>query len=177
MLAKPGTVDFLSLPETANSRAADGVVAEESIKILRAHRPQVMFVHFPGVDVIGHVKGWGSHEQISAAEQIDGMIGRIFSAVDELDLRGSSAIIVTADHGGAGITHGPDDPRSRHIPWIISGPGIRRNYDLTLLESLTINTEDTFATACGLLGIPLKQKIDGKPIMEILESRELIQGL
>ena len=68
------------------------------------------------------------------------------------------------------MAHGPDDARSRHIPWIASGPGIRRNYDLTRDPTLTVNTEDTFATACTMMNIPMPQYRDGKFIKEILES-------
>ena len=74
---------------------------------------------------------------------------------------------MTADHGGTGKWHGPDDPRARHIPWIISGPGIRKNVDLTIYRELTINTEDTCATTCWLLSIPVDHPIDGKPVQVI----------
>jgi hypothetical protein len=88
--------------------------------------------------------------------------------------RAHTAIILSADHGGAGRTHGADDARSRHIPWILSGPGIRKNFDLTALPELEVNTYDTFATACYLLNIPVKTKIDGKPIVEAIEDRQLL---
>jgi arylsulfatase A-like enzyme len=88
----------------------------------------------------------------------------------------STLIILTADHGGQGRGHGADDARSRHIPWIAAGPGIRRNFDLTRYAELNINTEDTFATACFFLGISPSPRIDGKPIREILRLDELLQA-
>jgi arylsulfatase A-like enzyme len=73
--------------------------------------------------------------------------------------------------------HGPNDPRSRHIPWIVVGPGVRANYDLTRAADLHVNTEDTFATACYVLGIPLPADIDGKPVLAIFEKPdELLVG-
>jgi hypothetical protein len=174
-LARPGTVDWLWLPDTKSDTNLDRPVTDNAIAVLREHQPQLLFVHFPGTDVIGHALGWGSPEQLKEFEAIDGDIARVLSTVDELKLRDHTAILLTADHGGAGREHGPDDARSRHIPWILSGPGIKQNYDLTLLPRLEINTEDTFATACWLLGVrPIKPNIDGKPIREVLDSHELL---
>jgi len=98
----------------------------------------------------------------------------ILDTLDQTGLRDSTVVILSADHGGAGKTHGPNDPRSRHIPWVASGPGIRKNYDLTRDPTLTVNTEDTFATACFFLGVRPIIKIDGKPVEQVLEHRELI---
>jgi len=65
--------------------------------------------------------------------------------------------------------HGPDDPRSRHIPWIISGPHVRQG-DLTREADLVVNTEDTCATACYLLGLPQLPYFDGKPVLAAFEN-------
>src|SRR5205085_155690 len=71
-----------------------------------------------------------------------------------------------------------DDPSSRHIPGMLTGHGIRRNSDLTLAgPKVDINTEDTFATTCWLLGLrPLKPNIDGKPVRQVLDKPELLQA-
>ena len=37
-----------------------------------------------------------------------------------------------------------------------------------------MNTYDTFATACYVLGIPLNYRIDGKPIHQIFDNQELL---
>ena len=167
-LAKPGTLDWFWI--TDSEKTQDPQVVDEAIQIIRAHRPQVMFVHLPTNDNVGHAEGWGSPAQENAVEAADKEVGRLLGVLDELHLRDQTAIILTADHGGAGLMHKPDDPRSRNIPWIITGPGIRRNFDLTKYLSLVINTEDTFATSCYLLGIPTRADLDGKPIIEVLES-------
>jgi hypothetical protein len=85
-------------------------------------------------------------------------------------------VIVSADHGGAGRTHGPDDPRSRTIPWIIAGPGIRQNFDLTRISEVNVETTDTFATACALLNIPVTRRIQGKFVSQIMEDHELLKS-
>ena len=79
-------------------------------------------------------------------------------------------VIVSADHGGAGLTHGADDARSRYIPWIIAGPGIKHGYDLTQRAEVEVRTEDSAAMICYLLGLPQPDYFDGRPIMAALEK-------
>jgi len=134
-----------------------------------------MFVHIANVDVVGHAKGWGTAEQIAAVKGADQCVGRIIDTLKELNLMDSTVIVLTADHGGAGRAHGSDDPRSRHIPWIVVGAGIRKGYDLTMNRELTVEVYDTFNTVCALLEIPVVRKVSGKFVEDILEKRELVK--
>ena len=171
-LARPGSIDW----EKVKS-ATDEEVGSRAAEVLREHKPNLLVVHFPGADAAGHGKGWGTPEQIAAIEAIDRSIGVLLGALEGAKLGDSTVIILSADHGGAGRGHGPNDPRSRHIPWIAVGPGIRKGYDLTRDATLTVNTEDTFATACWFLGLPTPGRIDGKRIEQVLEDRELLRDL
>lgn len=91
------------------------------------------------------------------------------AALDESGLRKSTFVIITSDHGGQGKTHGADDARSRHIPWIASGPGVVKNFDLTQFAELEVHTEDTAVTALYLLGAPLPVYLQGKSILSAFE--------
>jgi arylsulfatase A-like enzyme len=104
---------------------------------------------------------------------IDEQLGKLLAALDELQLRDKTVILISADHGGAGRTHGGDDPRSQHIPWIVSGPGIRPDYDLTQDPRLQVRTEDTFATVCYLLGLP-PGDVEGKAVEQVVAKDELL---
>lgn len=168
-LNKPGTLDWVYIPE---SYAESLKVAERAAEMIRWHQPQVMFVHLPDPDSAGHGSGWGSQKQVLAIEKVDKAMAIILAALRDQRLMGKTVIIISADHGGAGFSHGGEDPRSRHIPWIISGPGVRRNVDLTTSSRLTVNTEDTFATACFLLNIQMDEDLDGKPILQAFEQHE-----
>ncbi len=104
-------------------------------------------------------------------------IGKILKAVEESGLADSTVVLLSADHGGAGRTHGGEDARSKHIPWIIKGPGIRKNNDLTRNPKLSVNTEDTFSTISYLLGLKPTVKTDGTAVEEILEGREMLKDV
>jgi arylsulfatase A-like enzyme len=170
-MAKPGSVDWVEVYKNVPyPQTVDHLVADSAADIIRRHKPQVMFVHFPDVDVAGHNRGWSSPEQMDALDKADRALGKVLQALYEIGAMDSTFIILTADHGGQGKTHGPNDARSRHIPWIAVGPGVRRNYDLTIEDKVQVNTEDTFATTCAMMGIPYPEKsIDGKFVEKILE--------
>ena len=153
--------------------AKDAEVGDAAVAMLREYRPEVFFVHFPGADGAGHKDGWGTPRQVEALAVIDAQLGKLLAALEELQLRDKTVILISADHGGAGRSHGGDDPRSQHIPWIVSGPGIRPGYDLTQDGRLQVRTEDTFATVCYLLGLA-PGDVEGKAIEQVVAKDELL---
>ncbi|HUJ42704.1 MAG TPA: ectonucleotide pyrophosphatase/phosphodiesterase [Opitutaceae bacterium] len=167
-LNKPGTVTYATI--LSGDRGTDAGVAAAAVAVIEQHQPDLLFIHFPGVDTVGHAKGWGSPEQLAAVAALDGHIQDVLAALERAGCRAHTVVIVTADHGGAALTHGPDDPRSRHIPWIAAGPGVRPGFDLTRVKGLQVNTEDTCATACWLLGLPPPDYFDGRALTEAFES-------
>jgi arylsulfatase A-like enzyme len=110
-----------------------------------------------------------SNQQLAAVAKADRSVGRILGAYRNLGLLDSTLVIVSSDHGGSGRRHGPDIPLSREIPWIASGPSVRRNLDLDRQPGVVVETEDTFATACAWLGIRVPGPIKGRVVEEILE--------
>jgi len=151
----------------------DGWVATQAAKVIREHKPQVMMVHFPRVDTVGHAKGWGSPEQLATIELSDKALGIVLQALKDERLYEDTLIILSADHGGMGKGHNGKDPRGLHIPWIAHGPGIRKGYDLNQHSSLIINTMDTFGTAAAHLGLKFESddEIEGRLVKEAYESK------
>jgi arylsulfatase A-like enzyme len=174
-LAAPGTVDWVKLPGRGKT-FDDRTVAANAVQVIGTHAPEVMLVHFPGNDVGGHKFGWGTPEQIAALENIDTCVGLVLDALREKNLFDQTLVILTADHGGQGKSHGKDDFRSRYIPWIAVGPGLHKDLDLTRFKELVINTEDTFATVCYFLSIPHPSDIDGKPVRLVEKDLELMSS-
>lgn len=168
-LNKPGTITEVAIADKAYG--TDAWVMEKSLDILRNRTPDLMLIHLPDVDAVGHKKGWATNEQIATIERVDAHLKAMLAVLAEKGLDSSTLIILTADHGGAGKSHGPDDPRSRHIPWIVWGPKVPHGLDLTQFDSLRVRVEDTAATALFVLGIEVPPYFDGQPVRQALGLR------
>ena len=46
--------------------------------IIHEHKPQVMFVHFPDCDRVGHAIGWGSPDQVKTLGKTDAALEWFF---------------------------------------------------------------------------------------------------
>ena len=114
MFDRPGVLDWRFIPTKPTVETAN--VIGPACQIIREHRPEVMLIHLPSVDNAGHSKGWASPEQMKAIADADVAIGMLLQTLDEAGLADSTLLIVTADHGGAGKNHGPDDPRQPPHP-------------------------------------------------------------
>jgi arylsulfatase A-like enzyme len=167
-LDKPGTITHAYVPATP--KISDEQVTAEAVKMIAAYQPSLMCVHYPDVDGAGHAKGWGSPAQLIQIAKTDAQVALLLAALEHAGMRGSTLVLVSADHGGAGRGHGPDDLRSRFIPWIVAGPGVKPGYDLTQSGALQVATEDTSATVCWLLGLPLQAYFDGRPVTAAFEA-------
>ncbi|HEX8324674.1 MAG TPA: ectonucleotide pyrophosphatase/phosphodiesterase [Tepidisphaeraceae bacterium] len=188
MYAKPIDHVWQPEPRSATTRDASGEtrkvlkgisvsderVADQAIALLQTHRPRLMLVHFAQNDTIGHALGWGSPLQVEGLANTDKQIGRVVETLRAMNLLAETTLILSADHGGSGRTHGKDDNASKFIPWVIVGPGVRRNVDLSLYRDRPIRTYDTFATACRVMGLTPPADTDGSAVLQAFEGTELL---
>jgi arylsulfatase A-like enzyme len=154
--------------------AADEVTADHAVQIITAHRPRLMFVQFGYNDSIGHSKGWGSAAQVKGLANTDTQLGRVVAALKGAGVLEETTIILSADHGGVARVHGATVEGSLNIPWIIAGPGVKPNVDLSQYRERPIRTYDTFATACDVLGLKPAADIDGRTVSQAFEKTELL---
>ena len=134
-----GTIDAFVV-----TRQGDAAVANEAIVQVQAGF-DLMFVHFPDVDIAGHAKGWMSPAYIEQLAEADNAIGRLLGALPP-----ETTIIFSSDHGGKATVHGSQIPEDMTIPWIVAGPRIpARGRELTR----AVRTVDTAATALFVLGL------------------------
>lgn len=122
---------------------------------------RLMFVHFPTTDGMGHEYGWLSGEQLSVIFRADQAIERLMTELQTRGLLAETLVIITADHGGHGTTHGYSLPEDMTIPWVAYGAGVQ-----PVQLTSTITTTDTAATAAYALGLPIPAEWDGVPIYE-----------
>lgn len=154
-ITEPQSTDFFTY---INDR--DKVIAQQVVELI----PQgfdLMFVHFPTPDGMGHEYGWLSPEQLSVLYRADEALLEILQALQQAGLRDTTLIIITADHGGHDTTHGSNLPEDMTIPWVAAGPGIAPRQLTT-----NVNTTDTAATAAWALDLPIPPEWDGLPVLE-----------
>ena len=174
-LLQPGTVDEFEFGQAHYGNKTAGadampkkpktvlarMVAQGAARYIVAHKPNLCFIHFTGPDDTGHKYGWGSPQQIKALGEVDAALGEILKAVEAAGISDQSVMIITADHGGHGKTHGWKMPDDMLIPWIVWGKEVKRDFMITG----TVTTYDTAATALWLLGVPVPEAFDGHPVM------------
>ncbi len=162
---------YMVLPDSADklfgADAHDDEIKEEAVQFIRSGLPRLFFVHFPDTDRVGHKYGWLSPNQLYAIAYADEMIGEIVAALEEGHYMANTLLIITADHGGHGFRHGDDSPEDRTIPWLAVGPGVPQGVTL----GSHIRIYDTAATALYVFDIPIPEKWDGQPVLEIFPAK------
>ena len=140
-------------------------VATQAAAYIMLHKPNLCFIHFADPDSVGHKFGWGSPQQIEAFAKTDAALDVVVKAIVQAGIAGETVVIVSADHGGHGHTHGSKSPEDMQIPWIAWGKGVKRGFTITE----PVNTCDTAATALWLLNVPCPPSLDGHPVTSAFE--------
>lgn len=144
----------------------DSLSAAKTIEFFTSQKPAFTFVHFDQPDGVGHNIGHRTPEYYDMVHTVDGYVGQIMKAVEKAGLKENTIIILSADHGGTGKGHGGKSMDEVQIPWIISGPGIKKNHQI---ENAII-TYDTAPTIAYILGLKTPEVWRGKPVMEAFEK-------
>jgi predicted AlkP superfamily pyrophosphatase or phosphodiesterase len=172
-LAQPGTVDKFQFDQGQPKRSRTVVsktVAKEAARYILENKPNLCFIHFTDADDTGHKYGWGSPQQIRALGEVDAALGEILRAIESAGITHESVLMITADHGGHGKTHGRKTAEDMLIPWIAWGKNVKGGYSI----SRHVRTYDTAATALWLLGLPAPEVFDGEPLTNAF-NRQLDQ--
>ena len=157
-LIEPNTVDYME------NVKGSGPTAARAIELWKLEKPDLLFVHFDDVDHAGHNQGWWTPEYFAEVERIDGLIGDIVNAVRAAQEERNTIILVTADHGGEGKSHGGMSMAHLEIPWIIAGPSIAEGREL----KQPVDTQDTAATLAHLFKVQPPACWVGRPVFEAL---------
>lgn len=169
LIAGKEKFSYLHLPNSLDmafyEEVHDTEVKAQAVKFIESGLSEVLFIHFPDVDRVGHAYGWMSPNQLDAIRFVDSLIGEIILTLENEGYLANTLLILTSDHGGHGFGHGDDSPLDRTIPWLAAGPGVPANVTLTR----HIDTFDTAATALQALNLPIPATWDGEPVMEIFE--------
>jgi predicted AlkP superfamily pyrophosphatase or phosphodiesterase len=143
----------------------DTAVTDAAVEYIKAKKPQFLFVHLSDCDAAGHNIGHGTPAYYAAVERTDAHVGRILQAIRDAGMEAETIVLFTADHGGINKGHGGTTMDEMQIPWIIKGPGIKVNHEVTS----SIMTFDTAATLAQLLGLTPPQVWIGRPVKDALK--------
>jgi arylsulfatase A-like enzyme len=145
---------------TEASKGDEDVVNEAIVQMQTGF--DLLFVHLPQVDQMGHFAGWMSPDYLAQVHLADVAIGRL---VSYLPL--GTTIIVTSDHGGNLKVHGTTAKTDLTIPWVIAGPRVMHHGAL----SRSVRTTDTALTILTVLGIAPPSNCTGKTVSEIFDPQ------
>ncbi len=126
----------------------DSQVFAQAMAILtgEAPLPDLMIVHFGGVDHYGHSHGGASQDYRNVAQRIDGYIAEMLAAYD-LDKR---TVILTSDHGHIDTGgHGGWEPEVLNVPLVLAGKAVKVG------AQGAANQWDIAPTICALLGMSM----------------------
>ena len=104
-------------------------------------------------------------EYYAAIERTDTYIGILLQSIKDAGIEKNTVVLFTADHGGVGKEHGEISMNEMQIPWIVKGPRILKNKELT--ES--VMTFDTAATIADFLKLRTPQVWIGRPVQGIFK--------
>jgi len=89
----PGVTLELSGDRDGDGSTDDNVLAN-ALAVVEAGMPDLLFVHFHGIDDTGHTYGPGSPEQLATIREVDAAVGELIEALPD-----DTLILLVADHG------------------------------------------------------------------------------
>ncbi len=160
-LAAPELVTYLSYP-----RHRQAEVLAIAGQTFRAEQPTLLFVHVADPDAVGHRSGWMSEPYLEVIAEVPVLVAGLLRDVVAAGVLSETLVIITADHGGHGRTHGTDLAEDMTIPWVALGGAARPG--LTLTQPIVIY--DTAATVLSALGVAIPPAWQGRPVLAALRA-------
>jgi len=133
--------------EMGETKDVDPEIARLVVHYLADNAPMLLFVHFGSPDVVGEKEGFGTPAQLKAISDLDTYIGWIYDQLKLKNLLDDTLIIVTADHGGKGKTHGGDSDEERYVFLGVAGKTVAEG---TIEDAETRDVAAITAYALGL---------------------------
>jgi len=133
------------------------------VSYIKSKRPMLLAVIFGGPDQVGHSIGHDTDAYYETLEKVDEGIGAIKQACKDAGIIKNTIFILSADHGGHSTTHGLDIPADREIPFIISGKGVRKNYEI----QTQVHIYDIAPTIAKILDLEAPSVWTGSAINEV----------
>jgi arylsulfatase A-like enzyme len=111
------------------------------------------------------------HEYYACITSIDGHIGRLLQALEQLGELDNTLIVFTSDNGLAIGSHGLMGKQNLYedgmkVPLLFRGPGIPQGQSQALVYLL-----DVFPTLCELAGTQVAAEVDGQSLVPVIRGQ------
>lgn len=136
-----------------------------AVDYIKKEKPNLLAVCYDQIDHVGHAIGHDTPAYYEVLSRIDKQIGIIIQALKDAGIYDDTIIILTADHGGLGRSHGGHTLREMEIPFIISG----RNVKSTGEFKDVMMQYDTAATIAYIFGLHTPQAWRGVPMKDVFK--------
>ncbi|MDO9257143.1 MAG: alkaline phosphatase family protein [Bacteroidales bacterium] len=143
------------------------MITSVAMNYFKKEKPLFTFIYYGRTDETSQSKGFTTKEYYQDINDIDTEIGKIVDEIKEAGMGKNTTIIITSDHGSVGLGHGSESTVEIEVPWIISGPGIKKNI---ILESPN-DQANTAPTIAKILGLKTPPEWIGKPVNDVFVSK------
>lgn len=151
-LGRPDHLHTLLCINQHKQEDTDTKITDVAIDYIRREEPDFLFLYLGETDEVGgHSVGWMSETYMGSVHKAMGCIEKVYDNLPE-----GYTLIVTADHGGHGRSHGENIPEDMTIPICFCGPKFEAG---KALEGVSI--KDIAVTVTKLLEVPKVKEWEG----------------
>lgn len=143
------------------------MITSVALNYIRKEKPIFTFIYYGLPKEIIHSKGYGTPEYFESINSIDTEIGKLIAGIKESGMDENTTIIITSGPGSMDSGQVTESIVLIEVPWIIAGPGIKKNMLLEAPNDLT-NTTPTIAK---ILGLKIPNEWIGRPVNEAFISK------
>lgn len=157
-LSRPGQLEYSYFIRqyTETVSQLEQQLTRAALDLLRESAPDFLFLYLGGADSWGHRKGWMSPEYLDSVRNAWECIRTVSKELPE-----EYTLMITADHGGHGRSHGEDIPEDMLIPVSIHGPDFPRGKQLEHFD-----IRDFAPTIAAALGVAPDPEWEGTSLLD-----------
>ena len=143
------------------------MITSVALNYIKKEKPIFTFIYYGLPDETARSKGFNTKEYFQSIHDIDTEIGKIVNEIKADEMAPGTTIIITSDHGVVGSGDGGESLPEIEVPWIINGPGIKKN---SLLEPPN-DLANTAPTIAKILGLKTPSEWIGKCVNDIFVTK------